>query len=62
MTLLGIVTFENKAAFKRHSSLIEQLAPWDVLIGRDILSHCRFYMDLGRGKIRLYFTPDAEVP
>jgi hypothetical protein len=54
-TIRGVVRFENGVEFVRDFAVLEHLEPYDVLIGRDILKHCRFYMELGEGHWRLYF-------
>jgi hypothetical protein len=35
--------------------VLDQLAPYDVLIGRDLLREGRMYIDGGTGHFRLYF-------
>src|SRR6266705_1868533 len=55
-TIRGLVRFKNGVEFIRDFSVLDQLAPYDVLIGRDILRECRMYIDLGRGHFRLYFA------
>ena len=57
-TIRGAVQFENGVQFIRDFSILEYLDPYDVLIGRDILKHCRLYMDLGSGFFQLYFPAD----
>lgn len=54
-TIREAVRFENGVEFVRDFAVLHHLEPYDVLIGRDILSHCRVYMDLGKGQWRLYF-------
>ncbi len=41
--------------------MLEHLEPYDVLIGRDILAHCRLYMDHGAGVWRLYFPATPQM-
>jgi hypothetical protein len=55
-TIRGLVRFKNGVEFIRDFSVLDQLAPYDVLIGRDILRECRMYIDIGRGHFRLYFA------
>ena len=54
-TIRGLVRFKNRVEFIRDFSVLDQLAPYDVLIGRDILRECRMYIDGGTGHFRLYF-------
>ncbi len=53
-TIRGIVRFQNGVEFVRDFAVLEHLEPYDVLIGRDILKHCRMYLDLGNGHWRFY--------
>ena len=55
-TIQGLVRFKNGIEFIRDFSVLDQLAPYDVLIGRDILRECRMFIDIGRGHFRLYFA------
>src|SRR5437763_16963202 len=43
-TIRGLVRFKNGVEFIRDFSLLHDLAPYDVLIGRDILSEGRLYI------------------
>jgi hypothetical protein len=45
-TVRASVSWMPGVAFERDFALLEHLAPYDVLIGRDILSECRFYLDI----------------
>ena len=54
-TIRGLVRFKNSVEFIRDFSVLDQLAPYDVLIGRDILREGRMYIDGGTGHFRLYF-------
>ena len=53
-TIRGEVDFGNNVGFVRDFTVIGDLDRFDVMIGRDILKHCRFYLDLGQGHFRLY--------
>ena len=55
-TIRGLVRFKNGVEFIRDFSVLDHLAPYDVLIGRDILRECRMFIDIGRGHFRLYFA------
>jgi hypothetical protein len=59
-TIRGLVRFKNGVAFIRDFSVLDDLAPYDVLIGRDILREGRMYIDGGSGHFRLYF-PDRTT-
>jgi hypothetical protein len=59
-TIRGLVRFKNGAEFIRDFSVLGQLAPYDVLIGRDILREGRMYIDGATGHFRLYF-PDPTA-
>jgi hypothetical protein len=59
-TIRGLVRFKNGVEFIRDFSVLVQLAPYDVLIGRDILRESRMYIDGGTGHFRLYF-PDRSA-
>jgi Retroviral aspartyl protease len=54
-TIRGLVRFKNGVEFIRDFSVLDHLAPYDVLIGRDLLRECRMYIDGGTGHFRLYF-------
>ncbi|MFY9838054.1 MAG: retropepsin-like aspartic protease [Xanthobacteraceae bacterium] len=54
-TIRGLVRFKNGVEFIRDFSVLDYLAPYDVLIGRDILREGRMYIDGGAGHFRLYF-------
>jgi hypothetical protein len=54
-TIRGLVRFKNRVEFIRDFSVLDGLAPYDVLIGRDILRECRMYIDGVTGHFRLYF-------
>ena len=54
-TIRGLVRFKNGVEFIRDFSVLYHLAPYDVLIGRDILREGRMYIDGGTGHFRLYF-------
>ncbi len=54
-TIRGLVRFKNGVEFIRDFSILNELAPYDVLIGRDILREGRMYIDGGTGDFRLYF-------
>src|SRR5437773_10683877 len=43
-TIRGLVQFKNGVEFIRDFSVLDHLAPYDVLIGRDILRECRMYI------------------
>jgi hypothetical protein len=53
-TIRGEVRFPDGTQFVRDFAALDHLEPFDVLIGRDILKHCRFYMDLGDRECRFY--------
>ena len=59
-TIRGLVQFRNGVEFLRDFSVLHDLAPYDVLIGRDILREGRMYIDGGTGHFRLYF-PDRTA-
>lgn len=59
-TIRGLVRFKNGIEFIRDFSVLDYLAPYDVLIGRDILREGRMYIDGGTGHFRLYF-PDRRA-
>jgi hypothetical protein len=59
-TIRGLVRFKNGVEFIRDFSVLDHLAPYDVLIGRDILREGRMYIDGGTGHFRLYF-PDRTA-
>jgi hypothetical protein len=59
-TIRGLVRFKNGVEFIRDFSVLDDLAPYDVLIGRDILREGRMYIDGGAGHFRLYF-PDRTA-
>jgi hypothetical protein len=59
-TIRGLVRFKNGVEFIRDFSVLDYLAPYDVLIGRDILREGRMYIDGGTGHFRLYF-PDRTA-
>jgi hypothetical protein len=44
-TIRGLVRFKNGVEFIRDFSVLDYLAPYDVLIGRDILREGRMYID-----------------
>lgn len=54
-TIRGLVQFKNGVEFIRDFSVLDSLAPYDVLIGRDILREGRMYIDGDTGHFRLYF-------
>jgi hypothetical protein len=54
-TIRGLVRFKDGVEFIRDFSVLDYLAPYDVLIGRDILREGRMYIDGGTGHFRLYF-------
>jgi len=54
-TIRGLVRFKNGVEFIRDFSVLDNLAPYDVLIGRDILREGRMYIDGAAGHFRLYF-------
>ena len=54
-TIRGLVRFKNGVEFIRDFSVLGDLAPYDVLIGRDILKEGRMYIDGRMGHFRLYF-------
>jgi len=54
-TIRGLLRFKNGVEFVRDFSVLDNLAPYDVLIGRDILREGRMYIDGGTGHFRLYF-------
>jgi hypothetical protein len=54
-TIRGLVRFKDRVEFIRDFSVLDQLAPYDVLIGRDILREGRMYIDGATGEFRLYF-------
>jgi len=60
-TIRGVVRFENGVEFVRDFAVLQHLESYDVLIGCDILKHCRMYMDLGKGHWRLYFPADSKA-
>ena len=45
-TVRASVSWMPEVAFDREFSLLEHLAHYGVLIGRDILCECRFYLDI----------------
>ncbi|GAA2815021.1 hypothetical protein EDC40_107263 [Aminobacter aminovorans] len=45
-TVRANASWMPEVAFEREFSLLEHLAPYGVLIGRDILCECRFYLDI----------------
>ena len=47
--------YPKAAASSNERAVLDQLAPYDVLIGRDILREGRMYIDWGTGHFRLYF-------
>lgn len=53
-TIRATVSWIDGVEFTRDFSLLEHLAPYDVLIGRDVLRHCHFYFDLGNAQFWLY--------
>ena len=57
-TIRGVIQFENGVEFVLDFAVLRHLEPYDLLIGRDILKHCRMYMDLGGGHWRLCFPGD----
>jgi hypothetical protein len=57
-TIKGVVRFKNGVEFERDFSVNDDLEPYDVLVGRDILKDLRMYFDLGNGHFRLYFPAD----
>jgi len=59
-TIRGLVRFTNGVEFVRDFSVLDCLAPYDVLIGRDILREGRMYIDGSAGQFRLYF-PDRTA-
>ena len=59
-TIRGLVRFKNGVEFIRDFSVLDYLAPYDVLIGRDILREGRMYIDGSTGHFRLYF-PDRTA-
>ncbi|MGH9611901.1 MAG: retropepsin-like aspartic protease [Bryobacteraceae bacterium] len=59
-TIRGLVRFKNGVEFIRDFSVLDRLAPYDVLIGRDILREGRMYIDGSAGHFRLYF-PDTTA-
>jgi len=59
-TIRGLVRFKDGVEFIRDFSVLDFLAPYDVLIGRDILREARMYIDGGSGHFRLYF-PNRTV-
>ena len=54
-TIRGLVRFKNGVEFIRDFSVLDYLAPYDILIGRDILREGRMYIDGSTGHFRLYF-------
>ncbi len=58
-TIRGLVRFKNGVEFIRDFSVLDQLSPYDVLIGRDVLREGRMYIDGGMGHFRLYFRNRA---
>jgi hypothetical protein len=54
-TIRGLVRFKNRVEFIRDFSVLHDLAPYDILIGRDILREGRIYIDGVTGHFRLYF-------
>lgn len=54
-TIRGLLRFKNGIEFIRDFSVLNDLAPYDVLIGRDILREGRIYIDGRAGHFRLYF-------
>jgi hypothetical protein len=54
-TIRGLVRLKNGVDFIRDFSVLDYLAPYDVLIGRDILREGRMYIDGDTGDFRLYF-------
>lgn len=54
-TIRGLLRFKNGIEFIRDFSVLNDLAPYDVLIGRDILREGRVYIDGRAGHFRLYF-------
>jgi len=54
-TIRGLVRLKNGIEFIRDFSVLDYLAPYDILIGRDILREGRMYIDGGTGDFRLYF-------
>jgi Retroviral aspartyl protease len=59
-TIRGLVRFKKGVELIRDFSVLDDLAPYDVLIGRDILREGRMYIDGGAGHFRLYF-PDRTA-
>ena len=59
-TIRGLVRFKNGVEFIRDFSVLHDLAPYDVLIGRDILREGRMYIDGRTAHFRLYF-PDRTA-
>ncbi len=54
-TIRGLVRLKAGIEFIRDFSVLDQLAPYDVLLGRDILREGRMYLDGVTGHFRLYF-------
>jgi hypothetical protein len=59
-TIRATVSWMPGVEFTRDFSLLEHLEPYGVLIGRDVLKDCHFYLDQGAGQFWLY-APDAEA-
>lgn len=59
-TVRATVSWMPGVALPRDFSLLEHLAPYDVLIGRNILRECRFYLDIGAAAFHLYTKKPAE--
>lgn len=63
MTIRAKVSWMHGVEFTRDFSLLEHLEPYDVLIGRDVLMTCHFYLDIGSAQFWLYAplsSPDAS--
>ena len=59
-TVRASVSWLPEVAFEREFSLLKHLAPYDVLIGRDILCECRFYLDI-KSAFFCLCTPKAGI-
>lgn len=61
-TIRAAVSWMAGVEFTCEFSLLEHLEPYDVLIGRDVLMKCHFYLDLGAAQFWLYAPalPDTK--
>lgn len=53
-TIRASVSWMQGVEFTRDFALLEHLEPYHVLIGRDVLKECHFYLDQGAGQFWLY--------